>query len=118
MATPGVFRSNYPGIGKMLRSETILGPGLLEIAEKVKAEAEATAPRDEGEFAESFRARLVTDRGDRSGARVAAQVFSTDPDGLHIETGAPRKSEGGTSSPKYRRPANTLSKALDVAGDD
>ncbi len=104
----GAFKPSFRGISDMLNSEATIGAGLLAAGHLVQAEAEATAPFDPTSngrhFKSSFSAHLVTDHG-RRGSRLAAEIYSTDPDGLHIETGT-------AHSPAH----DTLNHALDVLG--
>lgn len=100
----GVFKPDYQGIGKMLANEELLGPALLALAERVKAEAEATAPYDPKStthFRDAFDASIGNDEGSR-GRRVAGVVTNTDDAALSIETGT-------ADTPAH----NTLTNALD-----
>jgi len=114
-----VFKPDYRGIGKMLANEELLGPALLALAERVKAEAEATAPyepKSTTHFRDAFHASIGKDETDK-GDRVAGIVTNDDPEALNIETGTPRQAPEvglGPNTGKYRPAHNTLSNALDV----
>lgn len=114
-----VFKPDYEGIGRMLNNEDLLGPALLLLAEKVKEEAEATAPyepKSKTHFRDAFHAEIGKDTGTR-GDRVAGIVYNDDDAALSIETGTPRQAAAGGIGPstgKYRPAHNTLSNALDV----
>lgn len=101
----GVFKPDYQGIGKMLANEELLGPALLALAERVKAEAEATAPyepKSKTHFRDAFHAEIGKDAGAR-GDRVAGIVYNDDDAALSIETGT-------AHTPAH----NTLTNALDA----
>lgn len=99
------FKPDYAGIGRMLNNRELLGPALLGMAEKVKAEAEATAPYDPKNtthFRDAFDTSIGTDSGTK-GDRVAGIVRNHDDAALSIETGT-------SDTPAH----NTLTNALDV----
>lgn len=96
------FKANYEGIGAMLRSEH-MAARMLARAEKVKARAEATAPRSgdtrDKPYAERFKAS-TRHRADR----VVGVVSNDHPASIQIELGT-------ENTPKHR----TLGRALDAA---
>ena len=71
---------------------------LADKAEQVKANAEASAPRDSGDYASSFRSGA----GENEAGFVVGRVWTEDPAGAHIEFGT-------SDTPKHA----TLRKALD-----
>lgn len=95
------FKSSYPGVGEMLRA-AFMQAEMRARAEKVKAQAEVTAPVDDGDFAASF----VVSSGvqHHKTARAYGRVTSEDPAALWIELGT-------SDTPRHR----TLGKALGAA---
>jgi hypothetical protein len=98
------FRASYSGIGELLRSPEIEAE-MVRRAEKVKAQAEATAPVDSGEYKASFEVHSSR-RGGSKKDRASAVVENNDDAAFFVEYGA-------SHTPRYR----TLGKALDAAKD-
>jgi hypothetical protein len=98
------FNASYRGIGEMLKSPEIEAE-MVRRAEKVKAQAEATAPVDTGQYKASFSVRSSR-RGGVKKDRASATVLNDSPESFYVEYGA-------SHTPRYR----TLGKALDAARD-
>lgn len=88
------FRPRYGGIGKMLRSKEMKA-AMVARAEKIKAHAEAGAPRRTGAYASSFKVQSGQSRGPGDGRRAWAKVINTSDHATAVEWGA-----GAT--PRYR----------------
>lgn len=88
------FRSNYGGIGKMLRSKEMKA-AMLARAERIKADAEVLAPRRTGDYARSFKVKAGQSRGAGDGRRAWAKVINTSDHATAVEWGASR-------TPRYR----------------
>lgn len=95
------FTASYRGIGQLLRSSEMQAE-MLRRAARAKVYAQATAPRETGQFATSFTTHVVA-RGGAHRDRAEAVLANTDPAGLAIELGTRR-------TPAHR----TLRKALDA----
>jgi hypothetical protein len=98
------FNASYRGIGEMLKSPEIEAE-MVRRAEKVKAQAEATAPVDTGQYKASFSVRSSRSGGAKHD-RASAVVENSDDAAFFVEYGA-------SHTPRYR----TLGKALDAARD-
>jgi hypothetical protein len=98
------FRASYSGIGEMLRSPEVEAE-MVRRAEKVKAQAEATAPVDSGEYASNFEVSS-SKRGGSKKDRASATISNGVDHAFAVEYGA-------SHTPRYR----TLGRALDAAKD-
>jgi hypothetical protein len=101
------FNAHYGGIGEMLRSDFIAAE-MLRRAEKVKAQAEATAPYDPDDpdqthYRDAFRTE-VDRRGGAHHDRAVARVVNDDKAAFFVEYGT-------RNNDRHR----TLGKALDAA---
>lgn len=102
------FELDYRGVGELLRSQMV-EDALLVRGERVKAQAEATAPYRPGSethFRDSFHVESTREGGAHHD-RVAVSVYNDDDAALSIETGT-------SDTPAH----HTLTKALDAAGGD
>jgi hypothetical protein len=85
--TDAHFHASFVGIKTLLRSE-MLGAALMEMADKVKKQAEDISPVGDstdphaGRYRDSFHTRLEHRRG-----RVMAVVYNTAPEAIRIEKG-------------------------------
>lgn len=95
------YRANYRGIGEMLSSRA-MQLDMHSRANKVKAVAEATAPKNSGEYAASF--EVSSGVRDEPTRRAYGRVENTDPKAIHLEFGT-------SGTPKFR----TLGKASEAA---
>lgn len=104
-----VYKADRHGIARMLASREILEAPMQAFADKVKAEAVATAPYDPKtteHWRDSFHAEVIEDDVQGAGTThtgVVGHVYSDDEAGLSIETGTSR-------TPAH----NTLTNALGV----
>lgn len=96
------FRSDYGGIGDMLTSD-FMKADMLARAERIKATAEATSPKETGEYASSFHASVKIQHHET--ARAAGVVTNTSEHAFYVEY-------GGKGTPKY----HTLLNAAMAAG--
>ncbi len=104
------FRPSYIGIGEMLRADFMVADMVARM-ERVKAEAEATAPYDPGatdgsHYRDSFHIEH-TDHGGAKHDRAEAKVINDDNAAVFVEFLA------RTNAPPHR----TLGRALHAAGD-
>lgn len=101
------FKPSYTGIGEMIRSPEVRAE-MVRRAEKVKAQAEATAPYDAKStthYKDAFHV-TSTSRGGKDKDRAAATVVNDDAAAFFIEW-------GNANITKHR----TLGRALDAAKD-
>ena len=87
MAPKARFRSNYKGIGAMLRSRQ-MQEEMRKRAEDVQDKAQAMAPRDTGDYATSFRVETGVREGKKP--RAQAKVINDDPAAPYVEWGTSR----------------------------
>ncbi|MFI6510134.1 HK97 gp10 family phage protein [Streptosporangium sp. NPDC050855] len=86
------FRSNYKGIGEMLRSAQMQRE-METRAEQVKDKAKSLAPQDSGRYADSFRVETGAREGAKS--RAVSKVINYAPNAPYVEWGTSR-------TPRYR----------------
>lgn len=103
------FNTNYRGVGDMLRSDFMVAE-MRKRAEKVRAQAEATAPVDTGgPHPGRYKGSFAVESGIRSqdgDRRAYGRVTNDAPEAFFVEFGT-------KNNPRHR----TLGKALDAAKD-
>jgi hypothetical protein len=83
------FQASFSGISKMINSPRMVAE-MRRRAEKVAAQAAATAPRDTGQYSASFR----VESGSHGGAnrdRAYGRVSNADNAALYVELGTSRQ---------------------------
>lgn len=81
------FNASYKGIGQILRSEQMKRE-MKARADQIKAEAEALAPVDSGNYVESFRVETEIRKG--ATIRAIAKVINDSPHAAYVEWGTSR----------------------------
>jgi hypothetical protein len=80
------YRHDFEAFNRLVLNAPWMEAAMRERAELVKAQAEATAPVDEGDFAAAFEVESGT-HGSITHDRAYATVRNTDPAAEHIEFG-------------------------------